>query len=303
MFSHPWHVPAGRSSLGRHSPNCWYALCSAVELRSSVDWPKGLLTEHIPVQKPPSAQSLRECLHSHFLPWLQPQGTVCNRQTSWCLLRDKRICMGFPLLCQGIADLGASHVLAAVLCFWTHWSSKDQSPEFMWDLVKTLFWTQITLKSVFALISKLIQFSFKKAKPKPWLPGSWSGRLLCAWPQTGGCSRFYNMWCLVLHQVMDGGFCWFPPGQGILEPSVLRCPYGCRTERDTDFCIASVGWFWDPVDNYSSPRFSRLSLEPGEVVVKNLLSLFVLTELSGGNFKLFHFPSSPLSHAFSNVVP
>lgn len=29
----------------------------------------------------------------------------------------KRICMGFPLLCQGIADLGASHELATFLCF------------------------------------------------------------------------------------------------------------------------------------------------------------------------------------------
>lgn len=66
-----------------------------------------------------------------------------------------------------------------------------------------------------------------------------------------------------------------------------------------------MGWCWIVVDNDNSPRFSRLSLEPGTVVVKNLLSLFVLNELSvffGGHFILLHFPSSPLGH-FSKVLP
>lgn len=65
-------------------------------------------------------------------------------------------------------------------------------------------------------------------------------------------------------------------------------------------------WFWEAVDNYKSPHFCRLSLEPGKVVGKNLLSLFELSELSvffGGHFILLHFPSSPINHAFPKVVP
>lgn len=46
-------------------------------------------------------------------------------------------------------------------------------------------------------------------------------------------SRFCDTWCLVLHQIMDVWFCWFPSGEGILEPSAYFVvgPYGCRTER------------------------------------------------------------------------
>lgn len=174
-----------------------------------------------------------------FSPMSRPR--MYHLQQKVIMMPLKRIGMGFPLLFQGVADLGNSHELAAFLCFWTHWCSKDQSPESMWDLVRTFFRTQITLKSLFALISKTIQFSFKKSNPKLCLPGSWSGKLLCAWPQTGCCSRLCSMWCLELHQVMDGGFCWFPLGQGILEPSILRSPYGFRAERNTNFSVASHG--------------------------------------------------------------
>lgn len=50
----------------------------------------------------------------------------------------------------------------------------------------------------------------------------------------------------VLQHVMPGvasgdgwGILLIPLGQGILEPSILRGPYGCRTEGNTNFSAAS----------------------------------------------------------------
>lgn len=214
-------------------------------------------------------------------------------------LKRQKDLYGFSFAYSGNSWPWASHELAAFQCFWTHWGSKDQSPEFMWGLVRTPFRTQVTLKSLFALISKIIRFSFKKAKTKPWLPGSWSGRLLCAWPQTGCCSRFCNMWCLVLHQVMDGGFCWFPLGQGLLEPSILRGPYGCRTERNTNLSVAShglvLGSCWQLQEPLLPQTFAGTrkggGKEPAQPLCAQWAQCFLWRSLHTPSFPFFPFKS------------
>lgn len=108
--------------------------------------------------------------------------------------------------------------LAAFLWFWTHWSSKDPFLySGVWDLSSALFRAWLVLKQISLLSSPTTTISFlsKKSKSKPRLPDLWSGRLLYVWLQVGCYSRFCNTWCLVLlHQMMDGWFCWFPSWPG-----------------------------------------------------------------------------------------
>lgn len=100
-------------------------------------------------------------------------------------LRDERICTGFPLLCQGMVDLGTSALSLLVSWLLSCGSEHTEAAKIIPQTLSVRFGRCPLQKldylevDLFAFISnRNCQFSFEKSKSKPSLPDAWTGRPL-----------------------------------------------------------------------------------------------------------------------------